>query len=134
MRAVLRGHAIVFPLVEGKNMRIFLNRSAFSLVEAMVAGVIFTITAAGVFASLAAVQKPAVTNDKSLGAAYCGQKFFESLRANVDVRDWATGKLKPGGGSVTCDQNGVTYTVNYTIVDMLPSSTARQARITISWP
>ena len=124
-------HVQAFPRVEGQNMRIF-RYSAFSLVEAMVAGTVFSIAVTGVFASLSAVQQPSVTTDKSLGAAYCGQQFLESLRAAVDARDWTTGKLKVGSGSdMSCSQNGVTYTINYTITQV---DTARKATVSVTWP
>ncbi|MBI4309395.1 MAG: prepilin-type N-terminal cleavage/methylation domain-containing protein [Candidatus Omnitrophica bacterium] len=111
----------------------FFKNNGFSLVEAMVAGTIFLITMTGVFASLAAVQKPTGDANKSLGAAYCGQHFLEDLRASVDGRDWNSpdSKLAPGVGSVICRQNEVDYTVAYQITQV---GTARKATVTVSWP
>lgn len=108
-------------------------RAGFTLVEVVVAAVIFTIAVTGVFASLASLKKPVVTNDKALEAAYCGQQFLEGLRAAVDARDWSTGKLAPAVGVTgsPCVINGTTYTVTYTITAV---GNARKATVTVSWP
>lgn len=72
------------------------NLAGFSLVEVMVASVIFSIAIVGIYASLSAVRQQTLNiSDKSLGAALCAQKFLEDRRAAVDMRDWASagGKL-----------------------------------------
>ena len=114
------------------------KKHAFSLVEAMVAAVIFTIGVAGVFASLAAVKKPASDSDKSLGAVLCGQKLLESLRKDVDALTWdnaASNNLALTNGTPrvdVCNQNGVNYNLSYEVkpVDQNP---AREVTVTVSW-
>ena len=112
---------------------------AFSLVEAVVAGVIFSIVVVGVFSSMAAVKKPVKNSDRGIDAIYYGQRILETLRANVDARDWDTGSLSPS----TCTQisscvqqifkNGTRYTASY-YVTAVPNSTARQVTMNIAFP
>ena len=119
-------------------MRLFftVKETAFSLVEAVVAGVIVSIAATGVLVSLSTVPKPiAASTDKSLGAAYCGQRFLESLRAGVDARDFSSGKLALTSSPVTiqdyCAYNNTKYSITYEITQ---ADTARKAKVTVSWP
>ena len=71
------------------------------MVEVMVAGLIFSIAAAGVFAALGSIKKPVTTSDKALQASYCGQQVLETLRARVDERDWDSGTSTLSIGSHT---------------------------------
>lgn len=118
-------------------MRLKVNLNGFSLVEVMVASVIFSIAVVGIYASLAAVkQQTKDISDKSLGAALCGQQFLESRRAAVDMRDWTTGLLATTDGFTaggTCIQNGITYTISYQIANDAAGH-SRKATVTVTWP
>ena len=108
-----------------------LNKVGFSLAEVVVAGVIFSIAVAGVFASLAAIKS--VPTDKKLGAALCGQAFMEGLRASVDNADWTTGKLMvQNTTAANCVQNGITYSIAYVIT--VAGAASRKAVVTVTWP
>jgi len=117
-------------------MRNTVSSKAFSLIEAVVASVIFMIAVTGVFASLSALKRPVATTDKALGAALCGQQFLENLRASVDQQDWAiaSSKLRPTGSvaGASCVENGVTYSINYQVVAV--GTTARKGLVTVTWP
>ena len=124
-------------------------KSGFSLVEVTVAGVIFMIAVAGVFASLAAVKKTPVPLE--MGAAYCGQQLLENLRVHVDAREWdavngvynpntllATGPHKATSGN-TADAPFlaslaacVGYTVQYT-VENVPGKAVKKVKTDITW-
>ena len=108
----------------------------------MVAGVIFTIAVTGVFASLAAIQKPTVDTDKNIGAALCGQQVLETLRAQVDDRNWASNDLSISGSPHSlplagytfpaCTGGTPTYAVSYTVTDA--GNGARKVVATVTWP
>lgn len=110
----------------------------FSLVEVMVAAVIFTIAVAGVFASLASSRKPTVDTDTSLRGALCGQQILEKFRAKVDWRDWSSGSLVVSGTPYVlsaaalaalpaCSGYGASYVVSN------GGNGARKVKVTVSW-
>ena len=107
----------------------------FSLVEVMVAGVIFSIAVVGVFSSLAAVKKPIHTSDKSLDAALCGQQVLEGLRASVDASNWNEDssplKLKPDYAPASVGAC-VGYTLEYAVTDA--GNGARKVTLTVAFP
>ena len=114
-------------------MAAYLNQQGFSLVEAVVAGVIFSIAVVGVFASLAAINP-----DRTVGAAQCGQQLLEDLRADVDGRTWDDGNanrltVTPVGQdrvAPPCTQNGLQYNISYNVVNV---GSARQVTVNVTW-
>ena len=61
-----------------------LNNTAFSLLEILLASVIFIITVGGVFATLNAVRGPVTSKEYALSAAVFGKQVFEILRKQVN--------------------------------------------------
>jgi Tfp pilus assembly protein PilV len=113
-----------------------LHHNGFTLVEVVVAGLIFAIAVSGVFASIASVQNQSNTgSEESLGAALCGQEFLEGLRAKVDNRDWDSSQLAltPLVATTACTQNGTAYTRQYK-VEAVPGSLARKVTVIVTWP
>ena len=110
--------------------------SGFTLMEAMVAALVFSIAVAGIFASMAGVQNQKnQISDATVGAALCGQQFLEKKRAAVDGRDWNSGALAITAGQVgagTCSNGGVIYTMNYNISNVTGTS-ARKGTVTVTW-
>jgi prepilin-type N-terminal cleavage/methylation domain-containing protein len=115
-----------------------ITSKGFSLVEVMVASLIFSIAVIGIYASLATVKEQSLNiSDKGLGAALCAQQFLESRRAAVDMRDWnAAGSLLAITGGLqngaVCNQSGVNYTVQYQIA--AAGGNARKATVIVTWP
>ena len=60
-----------------------LNNTAFSLLEILLASVIFIITVGGVFATLNAVRGPVTSKEYALSSAVFGKQVFETLRNQV---------------------------------------------------
>ena len=114
------------------------SQKGFTMVEAVVAALIFAAVVVGIFSTTAALKKPAIGSDKKLTAAYYGKQILEDLRSKVDQRDWdlAAGSLSLGPHPPVTMFNptyGVTYTVTYTVT-AVPGSTARQVALTVQWP
>ncbi len=123
------------------------NKLAFSLMESLIAAVIFTIAVAGVYASIASVKKPVTDIDKKLSAAKCGQKVLEKLRGSVAYPEWSDGIGPLAIGTYTinalttpsiADFNpscvGIS-TVTYTVTDAGNGPNgARKAVATVIWP
>lgn len=115
-----------------------LTAKGFSLVEVMIASLIFSVAVIGIYASLASIKEKSLNiTDKGLGAALCAQRFLESRRAAVDMRDWngagsllaVTAGAQNGG---VCNQSGVNYTLQYQIA--AAGSHARKATVVVTWP
>ena len=108
--------------------------SGFSLVEAVVAAVIFSITVVGVFASLAAIQQPAANSGQSLNAALCGQQVLENLRSKVDARDWDTGgALATGSHTPLTPSQCSSFTFTYDVTAPVAVNGARKVDLTVTW-
>lgn len=63
--------------------RLVSNNTAFSLMEILVASIIFIISIGGIFATLNAVRAPVINKESSLSAAVFGKQVLESLRSQV---------------------------------------------------
>ena len=111
------------------------SQKGFTMVEAVVAALVFAAVVVGIFSTTAALKKPAVVSDKKLTAAYYGKQILEDLRSKVDQRDWDSGQLGVGvHGPLTINNPtyNVTYSVNYT-VNAIPGSSGRQVFLTVQW-
>jgi Tfp pilus assembly protein PilV len=60
-----------------------LNNTAFSLLEILLASIIFIISIGGVFATLNAVRVPVANKENALSAAVFGKQVLEALRSQV---------------------------------------------------
>ena len=111
-----------------------LNRCAlgFSIIEALVAAIVFAIAAIGIFSALSKVQPTSM----SLQAAYIGQQVLESLRSSVDAGTWNSG----GAWSVGSHPCPAAIVVNwasacvYIVSPDDPVSKARQVTVNVNWP
>ena len=66
-----------------------LNRNnGLSLVEVVVAGVIFIIATVGTFSVLANTRRQSAFSDRRLQAAYYSRQLFDELRAKVAQDSW----------------------------------------------
>jgi len=62
-----------------------LNNTGFTLLEILLAAIIFVITVAGLFATLNAVRRPVIDKESALDASNFGKQVLESLRSKVDA-------------------------------------------------
>lgn len=103
-----------------------LNKRAFTLLEILLASIIFIISIGGIYATLSAVRKPVVQKERALTAAILGKQLLESLRSQVDARNiqgpigagvW-TGNLAIGSHTLPpqSDLQGVQYNMAYTVI------------------
>jgi Tfp pilus assembly protein PilV len=103
------------------------NKYAFSMVEALIASVILSISVVGVLATMSSQKAPSVESDKKVQAAMAAKQFLEGLRSKVDATTYATGELSLGLHS------GVafgTYTVDYHVT---AAGSARKVDLNITW-
>jgi Tfp pilus assembly protein PilV len=128
--------------------------SGFSLIEVVVAGVIFTIAVAGIFASISAVRQNQVASSvpSEPGAAICGQELLEKLRLSVDNRwwnptnnDYSTVFNTKVSELSTATHNTVNtpliatlascsgYTVSYVVENLTAPNKSKKVTATITW-
>lgn len=112
-----------------------LNRRGFSIVEAMVAAVILSISVVGVFATMSSQKAPAAEADKRVLVAQAAKQFLEELRSKVNAVDYEnnTGPLAVGPGSTPLAHGpypcGV-YSCSYIVT---PVGNARKVDLTITY-
>lgn len=115
-----------------KNMR----TSGFTIIEVIVSTVIFTIVAAGLYASVSSLRKPAGDTTKTMNAALIGKNVLEDLRSRISASDWDSGgPLDPANSPYTLTPvilDGITYTPSY-IVNATDPSGARRVDVTVTW-
>ena len=127
------------------------TRSGFTIIEVIIASVIFGLVAIGSYSSMAALKKPTMESSEEVTAAYIGRQVLEDLRSQVDAATWDTGALSPtggpgGDGSYVTGTNDfvkevkvgqgtsreVTYRPSYQVTqDTLTN--ARQVTVTVTW-
>ena len=105
--------------------------------EVIVATLVFSIAAAGIFAMTSGLRKSAVMDSKEdINAALIGKRVLEDLRTKVDATNWnqAGGPLDPAtnphvANSIVVD--GKTYTPTYTVTQ--EADGGRKVSINITW-
>ena len=84
-------------------LRIFKNGGFASLVEVIIASVIFTFAAIGIYMGIAALTPKSAQSAKKLQAAYVGKSVVDRLLSEVSATSWS------GGGNLDLDRD---YTLN----------------------
>jgi len=99
-----------------------LKKSAFSLLEILLAAIIFIISVGGIFATLNAVRQPALQKERALTAAIFGQQLLESLHSSVSANNFdaggnVNGALSLGTHSLplVTDPQNVVYNMTYVV-------------------
>ena len=112
----------------------------FTLVEVTMAGGIFSIVAAGLYATFAALNRSTDTAEQRLYAAYLGRQLLEDIRAKADVATFLNcdGASRPWPEDLSANPIVATYggQVNYicTVIGAgLPGEGARRVTLTIRW-
>jgi Tfp pilus assembly protein PilV len=62
-----------------------LNKTGVTLLEILLASIIFVISVAGIFATLSAVRSPVGNKENALAAALFGKQVLETLRTEVNA-------------------------------------------------
>jgi len=103
------------------------KHNAFSMVEALIAAVILSISVVGVMATMNAQKAPAVESDERVLAALAAKQFLEGLRGKVDASTYATGDLALG---LHEDVVVGSYLVDYYVS---AAGNARKVDLNITW-
>jgi len=79
-----------------------LNKTAFTLLEVLLAAIIFIISIGGLFATLNAVRSPVTQKENALSAAITGQQVLNYLRSQVNAQTYYNGCSLPLDASNNC--------------------------------
>jgi len=104
----------------------------FSMIEVIVAAVIFATAAAGVMATVSITSTPAVNNEARLKGASFGKKVLDTLSKAVKSGMDTSGALTVGPHVYGADPDGdfPGYTANY-VVSIVGGQ--RKVDITVAW-
>lgn len=110
-----------------------LNKNGLSLIEVILAAVVFSLSVAGFFAAIEAVRKPTQNTDSTRSAADEGKIILEQLRQEVDSNKWTTSTWQDGTTPRTfTGSNGVQYTATYVVTT--DAGGAKKVNVTLDWP
>lgn len=119
------------------------NQHGMTFVEVIVAAMIFSLTSAGLFATITAINRPAGTSTREVKAVMLGKQILDGLRNEVDATTWddILGKLAANGGDdgnglfelgEIYNEDGIAYNATYQ-VDNDPDISARKVTLNITW-
>jgi len=106
------------------------NNQGFSLLEALVAAVVFIIASMGLFSSFTVQRQSLEHSGRRLQAAIFAQEVLEDLRAKVDQTNWDSGDLQIGGHTVVSADGR--YTATYTVSEDAVTK-MRKVDLVVSW-
>lgn len=110
------------------------RRDGFTIVEVVVAALIFAITVAGAMGAVSSLRAPAAASKEDITAAFIGKQVLEDLRSAVDAETWASGDLSNGVHTLAnMTVGGVTYTPTYTVSDDPSGTQAKKVDLTVTW-
>ena len=113
----------------------FKNQRGFSLVEVVVASLIFGIATAGLFSVFRSQGGTSERTEKRLEAVYVARTILEELRTRVDPENWsnAGGVLTLGTHvqNITPPNSTITYTATYNVTEPRPG--IRRVDLTVTW-
>jgi type II secretory pathway pseudopilin PulG len=80
------------------------NDMAFSLLEVLLASIIFIISIGGIFVTLNAVRKPVADKETALAAAVFGKQVLEAIRSSVNAGSYYSpdATCLGSGNNITC--------------------------------
>ncbi len=130
-----------------------LRDTGFTITEVIVSAVIFSLAAAGIFATVSSLNQAGGESSQEISAAYIGKQVLEDLRKEIDAATWNTGALGltadgtcPGAAALnhilsdipayaadTITVGSITYTPAY-LVECDPDGTsAKRVTMTVTW-
>lgn len=90
--------------------RLIQNQAGFaSIVEVIIAAIIFTVAAFGIFTSIASMRPEGADSSEKLEAALMAKGKLEEFRRALSPDSWNNGDLSIGTNK-TVTENGYTYT------------------------
>jgi prepilin-type N-terminal cleavage/methylation domain-containing protein len=108
------------------------NRRAFSMVEVIVASVIFAAAVAMIFATMARTQLPVMSSDERVKAAFFGKRILDGLSRSVTANALAADDLDPGEHGPFYDNAAFPgYSATYVVTNGVDG--VRKVVVNVTW-
>ena len=104
-----------------------IKNTGISLIEVVLAALIFSITSAGLFSTFSAQRIATERSERRLQAVYYARQVLEELRARVDQRNWDSGDLSIGTHNLSSGAFNAAYNVTQDPTGL------RRVDLTVSW-
>ena len=118
------------------NILKLVKKTGFSIVEVIIATVIFSIVAAGLFATISSLNQPAQESQEAVTAVLIAKQILEELYTEVNATTWdeTANKLTVSGPTDLAPIviGGKTYTPTKTVTAD-PDTSGRYVTLTVSW-
>lgn len=111
-----------------------MSTKGFTVTEVVISALIFSIAAAGMFATVSALRQPAAESADEVAAAFLGKRILDDLRAELDATTWDSGNFSVGThpmAPVVID--GITFTPSYDVIADPAGTGARKVTLDITW-
>ena len=112
------------------------KNTGFSIVEVIVAAVIFTLASLGTFGAFSMARQTSSSSEQEIIAANYGRQILEDLRAQIDQGSWASWYL-------TCPATGADWPSSPTVDDAFQGTVvykctvdatgAKKVTVTMTW-
>ena len=92
------------------------RKNGFTLLEVIIAAIIFTITAAGLLTAISMTRRPAQDSTAKVQAMFRLKQLLDALASQVSANTWfdSSSNLYPGTYSITDEIYTINYIVSYT--------------------
>jgi len=110
------------------------TKSGFTLVEVVVAVLVFSLSIAGLLSVLANLNRPAAESFEEVQAIYAGKEFLENLRQAVDASTWddSGSALAPAVHTTSASSpSGMAFNAVYNVTS--DTSGGRWVDLNINW-
>lgn len=110
-------------------------QDGFSMVEVIVATLIFAMATAGILATLSALSRPAAESVEDVQAAFIAKEIIENLRSQITADSWKdpSGAFANGSHQQTITRGERTYFIVYNVTDDAAGTGAKEVIVNVAW-
>ena len=107
----------------------FYSRRAFTMVEVIVAALLFAVSAAGIFATISYTTSTTISDNRIKAGLY-SKRVLDSLTKSVASNTWDTSSLSVGNHTWPSDSDFPGYNASYVVTD---AGGARKVQVNVVW-
>ena len=107
-----------------------ISSAAYTMVEVMVAAVLFLVAATGVLATIVQTRKPAMDSNGRVRAAMYAEKVLGEMHSDIGANTWSSASWTAGTHTLPADAEFSGYNGTYTVTDV---GGGKQVSFNITW-
>ena len=108
------------------------KKNGFSIVEVIVAAMIFAFVAIGIISMTSSIRPKATISERKVGAALVAKMYLDWLRGKVDASTYNDGYLAVGYHVNSYTLGSVTYNISYVVTNDTETG-GRNINMLINW-